>query len=39
VAALRSRLVRELADIGTTPTPDTMRLADDLLADSARRIR
>jgi hypothetical protein len=35
IAALRNRLVRELADIGTTPTPDTMRLANDLLADTA----
>jgi DNA-binding SARP family transcriptional activator len=34
VAALRNRLVRELADIGTTPTPDTLHLADDLLATS-----
>lgn len=33
VAALRNRLVRELADIGTIPTPQTLQLADDLLAD------
>jgi hypothetical protein len=35
IAALRDRLVRELADIGTAPTPNTVRLADDLLAPSA----
>ena len=34
VAALRNRLVRELADIGTSPTAQTLQLADDLLADS-----
>ena len=34
VAVLRNRLVRELADIGTTPTPDTIRLAHDLLANT-----
>jgi DNA-binding SARP family transcriptional activator len=33
VAARRNRLVRELADIGTSPTPQTLQLADDLLAD------
>ena len=39
VVALRNRLVRALADIGVTPTSDTMRLADDLLADPARHNR
>lgn len=39
VAVLRNRLVRELADIGTAPTSDTIRLADDLLADSAPHSR
>jgi hypothetical protein len=34
LAALRNRLVRELADIGTTPALDIMRLADDLPADT-----
>ena len=39
VAVLRNRLVRELADIGTTPTADAIRLADDLLAGPKSRSR
>ena len=34
VAALRNRLARELADIGASPTADSIRLADDLLVDA-----
>jgi hypothetical protein len=39
VAGLRNRLVRELADIGTSPTPDTLDLADHLLADAPPHTR
>ena len=35
IAVLRNRLVRELADIGTAPSPDTIQLADNLLAHPA----
>jgi hypothetical protein len=34
IAGLRNRLVREIADIGAAPTPQTLHLADNLLAGS-----